>query len=78
MCDEVVQGESKSEDGGYDTDGEGAIDGGPPAAMNTGVANEDEEADAEEKLGDTSEVEGSRIREDRHGGNDLRGRKRGG
>ena len=39
LCDEVVQGKDKGEDGGDDADGEGAIDGGPPAAMNAGVAD---------------------------------------
>lgn len=35
--------------------------------MDTGVADKDEEPDAEEKLGDAREVERSRVREDRHG-----------
>lgn len=34
--------------------------------MNAGIADQDEETDAEEKLGDTGKVEGPRIREDRH------------
>ena len=38
--------------------------------MNARIANEDEEADAEEKLGDAGEIEGSRVRKDRHGGKD--------
>ena len=37
--DEVVQGQGKGGDGGDDADGEGAIDGGPPAAMDAGVAD---------------------------------------
>ena len=39
--------------------------------MNARVADEDEEADAEEQLGDAGEVKRSRIREDRHGGEGL-------
>ena len=35
--------------------------------MNAGVADEDEETDTEEKLGDSGEVKRSRVREDRHG-----------
>ena len=67
MCDEVVQGESEGEDGSYDADGEGAIDGGPPATVNARIADENEETDAEEKLRNSGEVERSRIGEDRHG-----------
>lgn len=71
VCDEVVYGEGESEGGSYDTDSEGAIDGGPPAAMSPGVAKENEEPEAEEELGDAREVEGSRVREKRHGGREL-------
>lgn len=39
--------------------------------MNAGIANKDEETDAEEKLGDPGEVERSRVREDRHDGEEL-------
>ena len=35
--------------------------------MNAGVADEDEETDSEEKLGDSGEVKRSGVREDRHG-----------
>lgn len=61
MCDEIVQGESEGEDGSYDADGKGAIDGGPPAAMDTGVADEDQETSTEEKLGNSGEIERSRV-----------------
>ena len=39
--------------------------------MDARVADEDEETDSEEKLGDAGEVERSRVREDRHGGEQL-------
>ena len=39
--------------------------------MNAGVADEDEETDAEEELGDAGKVERSGVREDRHGGEVL-------
>lgn len=39
--------------------------------MNARVADEDEETDAEEQLGDAGEVEGSRVGEDRHSGESL-------
>lgn len=65
--DEVVQSEGEGEDGGYDADGEGPVDGGPPAAVDAGVADEDEETGAEEELGDPGEVERSWIGEDGHG-----------
>ena len=39
--DEIVQSESEREDGSYNADGQGSIDGGPPAAMNAGIADED-------------------------------------
>ena len=69
--DEIVQGESESEDGCYDADGEGAVDGGPPAAMNAGVADENQETGGDEELGDSGEVEDSGIREDGHGGGEV-------
>lgn len=69
--DQAVEGEGESEDGRDDADGERAVDGCPPAAVNAGVADQDEEADAEEELGDAREVEGSGVREDRHGGEGL-------
>ena len=56
LCDEVVQGKSEGKDGGYNADGEGAIDRGPPAAMNARIADENEETSAEEKLGNAGEV----------------------
>ena len=67
MCDEIVQGEGEGEDGSYDADGERAIDGGPPAAMNAGVADENQETGTEEKLGNSGEIERSRVREKGHG-----------
>ena len=39
VCDEAVQGEGEGEDGGDDADGEGAVDGSPPAAVDAGVAD---------------------------------------
>ena len=39
--------------------------------MDARVADEDEETDGEEKLSDAGEVEGSRVREDRHGRESL-------
>ena len=37
--DEVVEGEGECGDGGDDAEGEGAVDGGPPAAVDAGVAD---------------------------------------
>ena len=76
MCDEIVQGEGEGEDGSYDADGEGAVDGGPPAAMSTGVADEDQETGTEEKLGDSGEIERSWVREERHGCREVWGKER--
>lgn len=56
LCDKVVQSESEGEDGRYDADGEGAVDRGPPAAMNARVANENEETGAEDELGNAGEI----------------------
>jgi len=40
------------------SNGNGAIDVVPPATVDTGVGDEDDETDAEEQLGDADEVEG--------------------
>ena len=73
MCDEIMKSEGESEDRGYDADRQGAINGSPPATMNTGVADQDEKTDAEEKLGDTGKVEEPRVRENRHSCEALEG-----
>lgn len=44
--------------------------------MNSGVADEDQETDTEEELGDAGEIERSRVGKDRHGGEELRGKER--
>ena len=67
VADEVVQGEGEGGDGRDDADGEGPVDRGPPAAVDTRVADEDQEGGAEEELGDAGDVEASRVREDGHG-----------
>lgn len=61
-----MKSESECEDGCYDADGEGTIDGGPPAAMNARVADQDEKTEANDKLGNSGPVERSGIRKDRH------------
>lgn len=49
---------------GYHTsNGERAVDVGPPAAVSAAPADEDEEPDAEEELGDAGDVEGFRVGE---------------
>ena len=68
MGDDGMESEREGEDGSDDADGEGSIDRGPPTAMNTGVADEDEETDTEEELGNSGEVQASRTREKRHDG----------
>lgn len=52
-----MDGNGESEDGGYDADGEGAVDAGPPGAMGAIVADEHEEEDAEDQLDDAANVE---------------------
>ncbi|KAL8670793.1 MAG: hypothetical protein Q9168_004691, partial [Polycauliona sp. 1 TL-2023] len=43
--------------GAYDTDGKGAVDAAPPRAVRSIVADQNEENEAQEKLGDANEVE---------------------
>lgn len=61
-----MNGDGKSEDGGYDADGKGAVDAGPPGAMGAIVADEHEEEDAEDQLDDAADVEDLGAAEKRH------------
>lgn len=73
MCFRVWRGFFGGEEGGWTSDGKGAVDVVPPAAVDAGVADCDEEADGEEELGDAGEVEGFGVCEDGHFGEAGRG-----
>ena len=73
MREDRVRGDEVGEEAGDDAESEGRVDVVPPAAVRAGVADEDEEGDAEAELHAARVVEEFGVGEEGEAGHFVRG-----